>query len=665
MPGGSRFRLEKDRLYHFPHNSAIYEEFDAMLRALDPEKTGQSTYTFKEICRIMLIDQVKSGKFKDFHSRPYDIFTKPSPPDLNTLYEKAGRYRARKIAEERKEAWRKFLRNPDRNYEGFVDVRYKPTKTWRQNWVEFVRDYADMAAYCGLLPCYYKNLNSDSEEDGYVLSDRGRAYLKGRVRPEFVMMGMKYANSSISLMRWTQFNIQVRPFYAALRLLVELDNRGVKLIDKKLLGAAVGCLRTEDEIPEAAELIKSEFSSPIASFSRQPRTPPDFVKEGERFSLSLVSFLARWKMAEIKEGRTSLVRVTDFGREVVGRTPRYAFFYNSLLGHIKPTLLIGHLLYVFCSTVMGGNDQLDYAALVGQLKAVVDMNEVDDALAIIKDQLDPSPIKAISHGSIQLNPVSHQYAITPASDFSSSAEAAFVERGVGAIAIKAPPAVQVAPPKAVLARLQTVANGSNGSEYEDVLVEALKDLKTGKVVPLGHKVAGQRYTDIVWEVPIIESIVGSEKEILVIIEAKSGDAIRAFDERAAMDDIVNTLKDKYSKRLHNVAGIWIWVVDSSNLPSVNGSHGGAREGSKTFREKMNELLQLTSYAKTLVVVTAMSVESFVEYYSYLFGSLPQQKPPLTEVTSQNFWIWGKAFRPLSGYVFIYDDPMELRRRLLG
>ena len=636
-----------------------------MLRALDPEKTGQSAYTFREICRIMLVDQVKSDKFKDFHPKPYDIFTKPSPPDLDTLYEKAGRYRARKIAVERKEAWRRFLRNPDRNYEEFVDVRYKPTKTWRQNWVEFVRDYADMAAYCGLLPCYYKNLNAASEEDGYVFSDRGRAYLKGKIGPEFVMMGMKYANSSISLMRWTQFNIQVRPFYAALRLLIELEKRGVKLIDKKLLGAAVGCLRTEDEIGDAAESIRSDFGSPIASFNHRPITPRDFMREGERFSLSLVSFLTRWKLVEVKGERISLVRITDYGREIADRTPQHAFFYNSLLGPIKPTPLVGHLLHLFTLAAMGGKNQVDLARLIDQMKEAVDTKEIDEALTLIKNRLDPSPIRSIADGTIQLNSIAHQYAITPATDFSSSGEAAFVERGIGAIKVKAPPVIQASPPKAVVTRLRSVAHGSDGSEYEDVLAEALKELKVGKVIPLGHRVAGQRYTDIVWEVPIIESEGGTQKDILVVIEAKAGGAIRAFDERATKDDIKNTLRDRYSKSLHNVEGIMIWVVDSSKLPAVSGTHGGAREGSKTFQEKMFELHMLTSYANKVVVVVAMSVDSFIEYYSYLFGTLPQQKLPLTEVTYQNFWIWGKAFRPISGYVFIYDDPMELHRRLLG
>ena len=64
--------------------------------------------------------------------------------------------------------------------------------------------------------------------------------------------------------------------------------------------------------------------------------------------------------------------------------------------------------------------------------------------------------------------------------------------------------MEASPPKAVVTRLRTVAHGSDGSEYEDVLAEALKELNVGKVIPLGHRVAGQRYTDIVWEVPIIE-----------------------------------------------------------------------------------------------------------------------------------------------------------------
>ena len=167
MPRGAEYRLEKSRLYHFPHNSALYEEFEFMLKSLDPEKTSKKVYTFGEISKILLVEQVKEGTFEQFHPKPYDIFTKKPPPDFDTLVDKMGGKNAKKLSEDRRSAFKRFLEDPNCNYEGFVDVQYKPTKTWRQNWVEFVRDYADLAAYCGLLPAFFKNPlgNSDRSID--------------------------------------------------------------------------------------------------------------------------------------------------------------------------------------------------------------------------------------------------------------------------------------------------------------------------------------------------------------------------------------------------------------------------------------------------------------------------------------------------------------------
>jgi len=152
--------------------------------------------------------------------------------------------------------------------------------------------------------------------------------------------------------------------------------------------------------------------------------------------------------------------------------------------------------------------------------------------------------------------------------------------------------------------------------------------------------------------------------LLVIVEAKAGDAIRQFDERVAIDDIINTLKERYSRVLPKIAGLWIWVIDGMSLPGAVGTHGGARPGAKTFLEKMQEMLQLMAYTGRLVVVTALNVDSFIEYYSYLYGAISQAELPLTEVNMQNFWIWGGAFRPINGYVFVYDDYREMRKKLI-
>lgn len=564
---------------------------------------------------------------------------------------------------ERINAFKKFLSNPERYYEDFVNIQYKPTKTWRQNWVEFVRDYADLAAYCGLLPAFFKNPFGDSEEDGYVFSDNAAQYLAGEVSPEEVLMRMKYANSSINLMRYPQYRIRVRPFYATLRLLEKLEELGVKLVDKKLLGAAVGCLRSEDEVEDAAQIIKREFTMNgiVAKFANK-QVRKDFVREGERFSLSLVSFLQRWKLVSISKGRIKMVRITDKGREWIKKTPANSIFYSFDLGEIHLSPLVGYLLNLFEESVKQNIYEVDMKTLSDQLREVVDEDTLEHVIRMLKE-IRPSPIKELYHKKLELNPLEDQYAVTPTTDFASLTEAAFIEKGMASILIRAPQVVVLRPPRNLLDSLRHSALSSEGSDYEDDLIDAFQELDYGKVIKLGHYVAGQRYSDLVWEVPIVDSMTNEEKTLLIIVEAKSGEAIRQFDERIVMNEIRNTIADKYGRKLPEIAGVWIWVLDGQSLPQIDGGHGGPRTGTKTFLEKMNDLLQLMTYVGRLVVVTAMNIESFLEYYQYLYAVLKQSKGPLNEVTAQNFWIWGRLFRPVVGYVFIHNDVNELRKKL--
>ena len=130
-----------------------------------------------------------------------------------------------------------------------------------------------------------------------------------------------------------------------------------------------------------------------------------------------------------------------------------------------------------------------------------------------------------------------------------------------------------------------------------------------------------------------------------------------------MDDAKRTL-ELYRNRLHEIAGVWLWVLDSDQIPASSG-HGGVRPGVKSFPEKLNELILLTNYVSRTVVVTAMSVDCLVQYYSYLFvitHNLPKNGV-LNETLARQFWVWGTLFRPVTGWVFIENDPRELERQL--
>ena len=86
------FRINKERMYHMPHNTALLDEFRFLLDIID-ESRGQ--YTFKELVKLFLLEQVKQDKFKEFHGNmPYRIFTQNVPPDKDELIKKFRKVRS-------------------------------------------------------------------------------------------------------------------------------------------------------------------------------------------------------------------------------------------------------------------------------------------------------------------------------------------------------------------------------------------------------------------------------------------------------------------------------------------------------------------------------------------------------------------------------------------
>jgi len=658
------FSLQKEKMFHFPHNSALREEFDFMLRILDPEKTGQRVYTITEICEKMMIEQIKARVFQKFHSKPYGIFTRFPPPDMPTLQKKMGKKKAKMLANKRIRAYRNFVSNPEKRVHAFLSIQYKPTKTWKQNWIEFVRDYADLAAYCGLLPAFFKNPYQDSPEDGYVVSDRMIRYLKGELSFEEVLMSMKYANSSINLERYYQFNIEVRPFYSALKILDILKSNGVELVEYSLLAAVVSCLRHEDEIESAVKLIMQKYlKGSVVNFEGCP-LEKSFHREAVRFSLSLLSFLKSANLITFHHSKhRRYVRITKKGETLLKRTPGRAAFYMHKIEDIVVTPLIGYLLNLFSVSVQKGKKILDFKLLCQNLKGVVKEKELEDTIIRLSN-LKFSPIKKFEKPKIELAPIKNQYSVVSVVDFASSHEAKFVDEGTGAIPEYVKKVEVVTPPSTILNSLFETATSSKGDEYEDMLAKALKSLKFGTVTHYGHKKRAQRYLDIVWQVPIIDSVTNSERVILVLIEAKSGEAIKQLDERTLIDDAKRTIRI-YRRKLHKIGGIWIWVLDGRNLPATTAIHGGPRQGAKTFLEKLNELILLTMYVNRPIIVTAMNIDCFVEYFSYLYSILRESTEALNEINTPQFWVWGSLFRPVSSWVFIYEDPKELKRRLFS
>lgn len=651
-------------MFHFPHNSALREEFDFMLKILDPKKTGKKVYTITEISELFLIEQVRQKVFAKFHPKPYAIFTKFPPPDMPTLERKIGKKKAKKLALLRIRAYEKFVLDPEKNVHSFLSTQYKPTKTWKQNWIEFVRDYADLAAYCGLLPAFFKNPYRDSPEDGYVVSDNMIRYIDGRLSFEDVLMNMKYANSSINLERYYQFNIEVRPFYSTLKILKGLKDKGIELIEYSLLAAVVSCLRNETEIQSAVDFILQNYAQKeLAKFADKP-LERSFHREAVRFSLSLLKFLKSGNLITLHHTKhIRYVRITQKGENLLKKTPGRAVFYTHKLENIVVTPLIGYLLNLFSISLKRGKKILDFDLIYKNLKSIVGKKELEDTILQLSN-LTYSPIKKFEKPKIELAPIENQYSVVSVIDFASNNEAKFIDEGVEAIPEYAKKIEMITPPSEMLSLLFETATSSKGEDYEDALAEALKSLKCGRVTHYGYKKRARRYLDLVWEVPIVDSLTNSRRTLLIMIEAKSGEAIKHLDERILIDDAKRTIKI-YRRKLHQICGIWIWILDGRKLPATVDIHGGARQGARTFLEKLNQLVLLTMYVNRPIIVTAMNIDCFIEYFNFLYSVLKEVKEPLNEVTTPQFWVWGSLFRPVTNWVFVYEDKEELKRRLFS
>lgn len=653
------FKLDGDRLYHFPHNSAYREELDFMLKLLDPRKTCKRTYTLAEICKIMLIGEIRAKNFRTFHKQYHSNFTKYPPPDMPSLTSRFGPREARKVARKRHKVFMKFQKAPKKYYDELCKVQYK-AKSWLGNWVEFPRDYCDFAAYCGLLPAYFKNPFASKMEDGYVVSDLMISYLDGKITLEEILMGMKYANASINLDRYKIFNIEVRPFYSCLRILQELSMKGINKVDYIMLSATVACLRSEKEIPEAVRVLESKFHVGDAIIN-DGSLSQKFQDEAGRFSLALLKFLnAGSLIAESKDGWKRYISITQKGKDLIEKTPGNAIFYGHAVSGYQMTPLLGNLLNLFEEKAKAETFSVQYTELLSGLSAVITKSDLDQVLEVIQ-KLSPSPIKSITESSIELNPLSHQYAVNPTTDFAGLSEVEFVTTGVGSVHPGHKVSAVVTPPKKLIEEIRARALASDGDAYEDIIADSLEELKVGKVVRLGHKMRAKRVTDTVWEVPVIDSITSSDKKLLVLIDAKAGGAIKALDERALIDDLKRTL-EMYRARMEEVLGVWVWVVDSDSLPT-EGGHGGPRPGVKSFMEKLHDVMQLMMYVSRPMIVSALNVYCYLEYYSYLYNILPKIKGPLNEVMSVQFWTWGTLFKPVKDYVFVLNDHNELKREL--
>ena len=692
-----KFKIDKNRFYHLPHNSVVVEEFNFMVSKLDVSK---KYYKAHELQKLFLIEQIKDDKFKIFHKKPFRNFTEDTPPDIESLRNKfetlenevicprntivsvynkvqeLGPDEALKwFLAQRKKAFQMFVQDPEKNYDNFVSTPYTTQKEWKYNWAEFVRDYIQFLSHIGVIPAYYKGWgreNRMSGNVGFVISKLGEKYINNQIELGQLLMGYKYRNALINLDLFEQYARKVRPFYTSIKLLALLKDKGVVHVERNLLAGFISTIVEENEVSQIAEdyfeTLKDDENNKLMSIF--PDIDEPFQKEIGRFALTLIKFLEGSGLVNVtRVGRNNYIAITEYGESILQNEPHRLAVSNDTIGELKLTPIVGYILKYFSDSVKNKVQSLSITDLYESsdlLKSLLEKDKFIGLLNDIKNTFEFSPIKSITENDILLNGLENQFSINSSVDFSDIYDSSFVEGAP--IKPKTQTIIKVEKSTLldeIISNLTKAALGSDGEKYENELYNALTHL-IGKeyVFQMGNVgTRAQRLSDTVWKVPIIFD--DQEKKLLIVFEAKAGNAISSFDERKEKDDLKRTIAH-FSDELIDVAGIWYVVVDSRQLPT--NAHGGSRGGqSLSFEEKLHDIQNsILMTVNKPVIVSAMNIYSFTEYYKYLFQITREFGNTFTafnDVVVQNFWIWGSLFHPIKSYSQIYNDQTVVKNKL--
>lgn len=691
----SSLNVKIDRFYHLPHNSVRVDEFDFLVLKLDISKKH---YKARELQKLFLIEEIKADKFKIFHSKPYRNFTEINPPDKETLKRRFYTFEDAMVCpphtiqvvydkiqelgpddalewfiKNRRDAFAKFVSDPERYYDEFVLTPYTTQKEWKYNWAEFVRDYIQFMSYIGIIPAYYKGWGRENKmtgEAGFVISKLGEKYINREISLQKLLMGYKYRNALVNLDNYPQYARKVRPFFSALKLMQLFKDESIQHIERNLLAGFISTIMDEEELNHIVKKYKRKLeNNDKNNLLALLQVNEVFKKEIGRFALPLMRFLVGSNLVEsTRIGRLTYISISDLGTEIVADEPKKLAVSNDVIGNLRLTPIIGYILKYFADTVQSGKRKLSISKLYGSselLKSLLNKPTFRELLKDIKNIKD-SPIQTIRENVIVLRNLDYQYSINSSADFSDIYDSNFVE-GVP-IRPHAQEVIRVEKSTLlddIVDKLTQAALGSDGDKYENELYDAIKNLIGKKYVhQLGSIGArAQRLSDMVWKVPIIFD--DEEKKLLVIFEAKAGNAINGFDERKEKDDLKRTIH-YFAEELTDISGIWYVIVDGRRIPESR--HGGFRGGQNlSFEEKIQDIQNtVLSIVNKPVLVSAMNIYSFVEYYKYLFQITRKFGiifNAFNDAVVQNFWIWGSLFHPIRSYSKIYNDHLLIKNTL--
>jgi hypothetical protein len=312
------------------------------------------------------------------------------------------------------------------------------------------------------------------------------------------------------------------------------------------------------------------------------------------------------------------------------------------------TPVVGKIFYTLYQLARKGNEFISISDLF-------DKNiSFDDTQFLLDELLQIGCIKNYNSERIQLNELGRQVSVNPFTDFFDIDDANYVANIKEILLTSDQLSISKRDTRIdeLLGTIKPIALGSNGEKYEESFYNMLRDnFSIFDVKWLGANATGKRLSDIIVDVSIFDGVI--HKKIAIIIECKAGKAIRSFDERKEIDDVVNTLK----KERKQIDGIWYWIVNGDALPNVD-EHGGYRsnELSKSFMEKLLDIqFSISEYMRVPTIVTAFSFDAISNYISYLYEMTHTlSATSLNKIDVPHFWRWSKKFMNLQ-YVMVHKE----------
>ena len=477
-------------------------------------------------------------------------------------------------------------------YKDIKRKKYSQNKDLNGVWNEQARDYFEFMAFTGLMPSYYKGLCSSENEKRYYVSETLKKYKNKVLSYQDILFNMKFRNASKNYESIEQYNVKNRPFVSIIKIIDILKKKGIKKIDGHSLSYMVRTLNNEEDLkkPEYIDRIKKyDFSNKSDAFRKEIGRGTTFLKRHISEGLNI----------PLCEGKQVIYDISNFDISNYNFKER-AVFIGEVYGNMEVTPLF--LKY------LSNPQEIDDENIK---KEMIELELIKDNHSLVDFNIDTD--------LMDRNLVMQYLNMIPMQDniYSERIESTELFR-IG----------------------KDISESGNGTKYEQFLFNVLKDkFGESKVTYLGANTVGQRLSDIMCDIMIQNDDV--KYKLKIIIEAKSGSAITAFDERKEKDNIMNTLADRRYSQEYD--GVWYMVVDSNKIPSVD-KHGGFRQNNNqvSFKQKLLRIQSLVMPATTkLTMVTAFSYVEFMKFIDSI--NYNPNMDYITKIQAPDFWTWSNKF----------------------